>query len=136
MKNAKGRKRVVIIDDHILLRQGLERLLDASDEFVVCGEAGNAAEAVAIIRETRPDAAIVDIGLPGTNGIELTRQLTTEFPGLPILILSMHEESEYAERARAAGATAYIAKSEAIDRLQGVLRDALIGRATFQPGST
>src|SRR5438874_225467 len=89
------RKRIVIVDDHLLLRQGLERLLDLTDEFVVCGQAGTGAEGLLVVRTTRPDAVIVDISLPDTDGIELTKQLVSEFPDLPVLILSMHEEAEF-----------------------------------------
>jgi DNA-binding NarL/FixJ family response regulator len=122
------RKRIVIVDDHVLLRQGLERLLDLTDEFLVCGQAGNAAEGLAVVRKTRPDAVIVDVSLPDTNGIELTRQLVSEFPKLPVLILSMHDEAEFGARARKAGAIAYILKSEAIERLHTALSNALAGR--------
>src|SRR4051794_22068024 len=86
------RKRIVVIDDHQLLRQGLERLLDSTDEFLVCGEAGTAAEGEAVIRKTKPDAAIVDISLPDMDGISLTKRLARDHPDLPIVILSMHEE--------------------------------------------
>src|SRR4051812_12266172 len=104
MWSKSQRKRIVIIDDHHLLRQGLERLLNSTDEFVVCGEAGAAKEGFAIVRETKPDAVIVDIGLPDKDGLELTRDLVKELPKLPVVILSMHEELHFAERAREAGA--------------------------------
>ena len=75
------RKRILLVDDHALVRQGLERLLNLGDEFVVCEEAGTAAEGIELVRELRPDAVIVDVGLPGKiDGIELTRQLRDEFP--------------------------------------------------------
>jgi DNA-binding NarL/FixJ family response regulator len=125
------RKRIVLIDDHLLVRQGLERLLNASDEFVVWEEAGDAVEGMEMVREMRPDAVIVDVGLPGSDGIELTKQLLSEFPNLVVLILSMHEEPEYAVRAMEAGAMAYVVKSEAIDALRTALRNAFAGRRTF-----
>ena len=133
MKPKNKRKRVVIVDDHLLLRQGLERLLDLTDEFLVCGQAGTAAEGLAVVRQTRPDAVIVDISLPDTDGIELTKQIVGEFPKLPVLILSMHDEDECGALARQAGAMGYILKSEAIDRLYRALSDALEGRCTFSP---
>lgn len=126
----------MIIDDHRLLRQGLERLLDSTDEFVVCGEAGNAQQGILVVRKEKPDAVIIDICLPDMDGIALTKKLIGEFPELPIVILSMHEESLYAQRAREAGAVGYIVKSEAIEKLQVALRDAIRGRATFPPRST
>jgi DNA-binding NarL/FixJ family response regulator len=125
------RKRIVLIEDHLVLRQGVERLLNAGDEFVVCEEAGDAAEGIKMVREMRPDAVIVDVGLPGPDGIELTKQLLSEFPNLIVVVLSMHDEPEYAARASAAGAMAYIVKSEAIDALRIALRNAFNGRRTF-----
>ena len=122
------RKRIVIVDDHVLLRQGLERLLDLTDEFLVCGQAGNAAEGLDVVRKTRPDAVIVDVSLPDKNGIELTKQLVSEFPKLPVLILSMHDESEFGARARQAGAMAYVLKSEAVECLHSALSNILARR--------
>lgn len=125
------RKRIVLIEDHLVLRQGVERLLNAGDEFVVCEEASDAAEGLEIVREMRPDAVVVDIGLPGPDGIELTKQLLSEFPNLVVVILSMHDEPEYAARAKAAGAMAYVVKSETIDALRIALRNAFEGKRTF-----
>jgi DNA-binding NarL/FixJ family response regulator len=125
------RKRIVLIDDHLLVRQGLERLLNAGDEFVVCEEAGDAAEGMEMVREMHPDAVIVDVGLPGPDGIQLTKQLLNEFPNLVVLILSMHEEPEYAIRAMHAGAMGYVLKNEAIDSLRSALRKAFNGGRSF-----
>ena len=125
------RKRIVLIDDHLLLRQGLERLLNASEEFVICEETGDASEALAIVRETRPDGAIIDVSLPDADGIDLTKQLLTEFPNLVVLILSMHEEIEYPVRAMQAGAMGYVLKNEAIDGLVIALRNAFNGKRHF-----
>lgn len=125
------RKRIVLVDDHLLLRQGLERLINATDEFVVCEEAGDAAQGMEIVRELRPDGVIVDVSLPGRDGIELTEQLLREFPDLVVLILSMHTEPEYPVRALRAGAMAYVLKDEAIDALQIALRNAFSGKRTF-----
>ncbi len=126
-----SRKCIVLIDDHLVVRQGLERLLNIGDEFVVCEEAGDAAEGMEMVREMRPDAVIVDVGLPGGDGIELTKQLLKEFPHLIVIILSAHEEPEYAVRALHAGAMAYVLKSEPIDTLRQALRMAFSGRRTF-----
>ena len=131
MKPRPRRKSVVIIDDHIFLRQGLERVLNATDEFFVCEEAGNAADGLDAVREMRPDAVIVDVGLPDISGIELTKQLIAEFPGVIVLVLSMHEEVEYAVRAMQAGARGYIMKNEAVDALQNALRDVFAGKRLF-----
>jgi DNA-binding NarL/FixJ family response regulator len=125
------RKRIILIDDHMLLRQGLERLLNASNEFVICEETGSAAEGLALVREMRPDGAVVDIGLPDADGIELTKQLLAEFPGLVVLVLSMHEGKEFARRALDAGAMGYVMKNEAIDGLIIALRNAFHGKRHF-----
>lgn len=126
------RKRIVLIDDHLLVRQGLERLLNAGDEFVVCEEAGDAARGLEMVRELRPDAAIVDVGLPnGEDGIQLTEELRIEFPRLVVVILSAHEEPEYARRAVRAGAMAYILKNDAVENLKLALRNAFKGKRTF-----
>ena len=121
------------MDDHPVLRTGLVRLIDAKDEFVVCGEASTAVGAMALIRDLRPDLAIVDISLPGTSGIELTKTIRAEFPHLPVLILSMHEEALYATRALRAGAMGYIVKQDAIDNIASALREALSGRRYLSP---
>jgi DNA-binding NarL/FixJ family response regulator len=126
------RKRIVLIDDHMLVREGLERLLNAGDEFVICEEAGNAAEGIEMVRAIRPDAVILDIGLPGgTDGIEVAEKLWSEFPEIVVLILSAHEEPEYAQRAAQAGAMGYVLKSEAAETLRAALRNAFKGIRTF-----
>lgn len=126
------RKRILLVDDHALVRQGLERLLNLGDEFVVCEEAGTAAEGLELVRELRPDAVIVDVGLPGgTNGIELTRELRDEFPNVVVVILSAHDEPQYVRSAAKAGAMGYVLKNEAIENLRIALRRAFTGRRTF-----
>jgi len=126
------RKRILLVDDHALVRQGLERLLNVGDEFVVCDEAGTAAEGIELVRELRPDAVIVDVGLPGgTNGIELTKKLRNEFPAMVVLILSAHDEPKYVRGAANAGAMGYILKNQAVESLRIALRRAFAGRRTF-----
>src|SRR5690242_10053383 len=107
---AENKKRIVLVDDHPVLRKGLARLIDSKEGFVVCGEASTATEAMALIRESKPHLAIVDIGLPGPSGIDLTKSIRAEFPDMPVLILSMHDDALYATRALRAGATGYIVK--------------------------
>jgi len=126
-------KRILLVDDHPVLRKGLVRLIDSKDEFVVCGEASTAVDAMALTRELRPDLVIVDIGLPGASGIELTKTIGAEFPKLPVLILSMQEEALYATRALRAGAMGYIVKQDAIDNIAVALREALNGRQYLSP---
>ena len=122
-----------MVDDHPVLRKGLVRLIDSKEEFTVCGEASTAVDAMALIRELEPDLVIVDIGLPGTSGIELTKTIRIEFQQLPVLILSMHEEALYATRALRAGAMGYIVKQDAIDNIAAALRDALNGQRYLSP---
>ena len=122
-------KRIVIVDDHPLFRKGLEQLINSSDDaFAICGEAGDAAEGMTRIREMKPDMVIVDLSLPGANGIELIKNIRAEFEKLPILILSMHDESLYALRALRAGAQGYVMKQEALENVIGAIRDVLAGR--------
>jgi DNA-binding NarL/FixJ family response regulator len=125
------RKRIVLIDDHALVRQGLEQLLNLGEEFVVCEEAGDAEEGIELVREIQPDAVVVDVELPGADGIELTTQLLSEFPHLVVITLSAHDEPELAIRAMNAGAMAYVVKSEGIDALLAALRDAFNRRRSF-----
>ncbi|HEX4638887.1 MAG TPA: response regulator transcription factor [Chthoniobacterales bacterium] len=126
-------KKILLVDDHPVLRKGLVRLIDAKEEFQVCGEASTAADAMALIQSLSPDLVIVDIGLPGTSGIELTKTIRAEFPNLPVLILSMHEEALYATRALRAGAMGYLVKQDAIDNIATALKEALNGRRYLSP---
>jgi DNA-binding NarL/FixJ family response regulator len=129
----QNKKRVLLVDDHPVLRKGLARLIDSKEEFVVCGEASTAVDAMTLIRQLEPDLVIADIGLPGASGIELTKTIRTEFPNLPVLILSMHEEALYATRALRAGAMGYIVKQDAIDNIAAALRETLNGRRYLSP---
>jgi len=126
-------KRIVIVDDHPLFRKGLEELINSESSFAVCGEAGNAAEAMEIIRKLNPDLAIVDLSLPGANGIELIKNVRAEFSKLPILVLSMHDESLYALRALRAGAEGYVMKHEAMANVIQAIREVFDGRPYLSP---
>ena len=126
-------KRIVIVDDHPLFRKGLEQLIHSDGAFAVCGEAGNAAEAMEVIRQLNPELAIVDLSLPGANGIELIKNVRAEFPKLPILVLSMHDESLYAVRALRAGADGYVMKHEAMANVIQAIREVFNGRPYLSP---
>jgi DNA-binding NarL/FixJ family response regulator len=126
-------KRIVIVDDHPLFRKGLEELIQSDDSFAVCGEAGDAAEAMDVIRKLNPELAIVDLSLPGANGIELIKNIRAEFPKLPVLVLSMHDESLYAVRALRAGADGYVMKHEAMANVIQAIRDVFDGRPYLSP---
>src|SRR5438128_4022611 len=126
-------KRMVIVDDHPLFRKGLQELIHSDSSFVVCGEAGNASEAMEVIRKLHPDLVIVDLSLPGTNGIELIKNIRAEFAKLPILVLSMHDESLYALRALRAGAEGYVMKHEAMANVVQAIREVFNGRPYLSP---
>lgn len=130
---ASQSKRVVIVDDHPLIRQGLDRLLSAGDRFVVCGEAGTAEEALQMLRKTKPDLAIVDISLPDMDGIELSKKIAVEFPQLKVLILSMHDDPGTASRALEAGAAGYMVKQDAVENIEVALDEVLKGRRYLSP---
>jgi DNA-binding NarL/FixJ family response regulator len=122
-------KRIIIVDDHPLFRKGIEQLINSTDDgLVMCGEAGNAADGMDVIRKTKPDLVILDVSLPGANGIELIKNIRAEFPKLPVLTLSMHDESLYALRAIKAGAQGYVMKEEASENVITAIREVLAGR--------
>ncbi len=113
------KKRVVIVDDHPLFRDRLSQLINNEADMEVCGESETAEQAIQLIRSLTPDLVIVDITLKGSSGLELIKGIRALSIGIPILVLSMHEESLYAERALRAGATGYITKNQAADEVSG-----------------
>jgi DNA-binding NarL/FixJ family response regulator len=126
-------KRIVIVDDHPLFRKGLEEIIHSDGGFAVCGEAGNASEAMDVIRKLEPDLTIADISLPGANGIELIKNIRAEFRQMPILVLSMHDESLYALRALRAGADGYVMKHEAMANVIVAIHEVFNGRPYLSP---
>ena len=126
-------KRIVIVDDHPLFRKGLEEMIHSEGSFAVCGEAGNAAEAMEVIRNLEPEMVVVDLSLPGANGIELIKNIRAEFSKLPILVLSMHDESLYALRALRAGANGYVMKHEAMANVIQAIREVFNGHPYLSP---
>src|SRR5438094_4147888 len=126
-------KRIVIVDYHPLFRKGLEQLIHSEDGFAVCGEVNNPPEAMDVIRKLNPDLAIVHLSLPGANGIELIKNIRAEFSKLPILVLSMHDESLYALRALRAGAEGYVMKHEAMANVIQAIREVFSGRPYLSP---
>lgn len=120
-------KQIYLIDDHPLMRKGLAMTLENEVGFEVCGQAESAEEGMNQILKLKPDAAVVDISLPGMNGIELVKNLLHQMPELKILIVSRHDEELYAERAIRAGAKGYLMKLEAVDVLVNALRQILNG---------
>ena len=125
---------ILLVDDHPLFRRGMGALLDSQDDMEVRGEAENSGGALEAIRRERFDLAIVDIGLRGSaNGIELMKSIKAEHPELPVLMVSMYDESLYAERALRAGARGYVMKREALDCVLGAIRDVLRGEIYISP---
>ena len=123
MKTNPPPARIVIVDDHALIRTGLKALLHRAEDFTVCGEAESAAAALLVIADTHPDIALCDISLKGgVDGIELTKLALKKYPELRVLVLSMHSEPAYARRALAAGARGYVNKGEASALLLKALR--------------
>lgn len=114
--------RVLVVDDHPIVRQGLALLINRESDLVVCGEAEEMHTAMQEILTTHPDIVVVDISLSGPDGLELLKSIRTRHPHLPVLILSMHDESIYAERALRAGANGYIMKQEATEKVLEALR--------------
>jgi DNA-binding NarL/FixJ family response regulator len=121
------KKTVFVVDDHPLLRQGLALLINQEPDLMVCGEAEDAHASLKAIATNRPDILIADISLHGPDGLDLLKNLRTLYPDLPVLILSMHDESIYAERALRARANGYIMKQEATEKVLVALRRILAG---------
>jgi DNA-binding NarL/FixJ family response regulator len=114
--------RVVIVDDHPVVRMGLKQMLEGESDFEVCGEADGAAEALSVVAAASPDLVVVDISLKSGSGLDLVKQLAAKDRSIKVLVWSMHDESLFAERALRAGARGYINKEEAIDNMLAALR--------------
>jgi DNA-binding NarL/FixJ family response regulator len=121
------KKTVFVVDDHPLLRQGLAMLINQETDLMVCGEAEDALAAMKAIAALKPDIVIADISLNGPDGLDLLKNLRMLYPDLPVLILSMHDESIYAERALRARANGYIMKQEATEKVLVAIRRILDG---------
>jgi DNA-binding NarL/FixJ family response regulator len=122
-----AKRKVFIVDDHPIVRQGLALLINREQDLAVCGDAEEAGSALQQIDDLKPHIVVVDISLSGPDGLDLLKNLRQRAPGLPVLILSMHDESHYAERALRAGASGYIMKQEATERVLVAIRRILDG---------
>ena len=120
-------KKVVIIDDHPIVRQGFVLLINQEEDLEVVGEAEDCNGAMSVIREKKPDLALVDLSLRNSNGLELIKDLKVIHPELLVLVVSLHDEDVYAERALRAGAKGFIMKAEAIDSVMVAIREVLGG---------
>ncbi len=127
MKKAQAKKRIFIVEDHCIVRQALKLYIEQEPDMEVCGEAENAIEALSAINALLPDALVSDISLPGMNGIEFLKNMKAQHPRIAAVVLSMHDESIYAERALRAGALGYVMKKESVAEVIAALRKAFAG---------
>ena len=118
----RAKRKVFIVDDHPIMREGLAQMINREPDLAVCGDAQEMHEALQAIEVHKPHILIVDISLNGPDGLDLLKNIRAKDPSLPVLILSMHDESIYAERALRAGANGYIMKQEATERVLIALR--------------
>src|SRR3712207_185888 len=133
-KKQPDKRGIIVVDDHPLFRKGVVQMLTAEPDLEVRAEAESSPAALDLMRKTPVDLAIVDIGLHGsTNGIELTKCIKAEHPELPVLVLSMHDETLYADRALRAGARGYLMKREALDSVITAVRTVLSGEIYLSP---
>jgi len=121
------RKRVLLVDDHAVVRYGIAQLINQQNDLEVCGEEEDAASALSAIAKVKPDLVIADISLKESSGLELMRNIKAQYSGLPVLVVSAHDESVYAEIAFRAGALGYLMKAEAIEKVVAAIRRVLSG---------
>lgn len=121
------RAAVFIVDDHSIVRRGLKQLIDQEADLAVCGEAESGQAALHAMKHSPPDVVIVDLSLAGESGLELVKDIKARYPSVAVLVLSMHDETFYAERALRAGARGYIMKLQAADQILGAIRRVLSG---------
>jgi DNA-binding NarL/FixJ family response regulator len=125
--------KVLLADDHTIVRQGLKVLLEAEPDIAVVGEAGNGREAVQMTKKILPDVVVMDIAMPGLNGLEATRQIVKEVPSAKLLVLSSYNDDEYVHQVTSAGATGYLLKQTAATELIRAVRETRRGNAYFSP---
>jgi DNA-binding NarL/FixJ family response regulator len=121
------KSRIFLVDDHAMFREGLRQLIDREPDLTVCGDAAEAESALQEIRKLKPDLVVVDITLGGTSGIDLIKAIKNEEEDFPVLVVSMHDESLYAERALRAGAMGYVMKQEPAKTVKMAIRKVLGG---------
>jgi DNA-binding NarL/FixJ family response regulator len=128
-----GKIRIVLADDHPIVLDGLRNLIRAEPDFELVGEAASGLSALKIIREQRPDVAVLDISMPELNGIVLSRRLAGEMPGLRLLVLTLHEDRAYLNQALEAGVRGYVLKRSAVENLVQAIRAVLVGGLYIDP---
>jgi DNA-binding NarL/FixJ family response regulator len=127
------RKSIFVIDDHPVVRDGYARLITNQPDLELAGETGDAAQAMQMIEKARPDLVLLDLSLKSGNGLELCKQINTKFPDVKVLVVSMHDETLYAERVLRAGADGYVNKAEATRKLIEAVREVLGGKYYLSP---
>ena len=132
-KPAVAKSRIFLVDDHAMFREGLRQLIEREHDMTVCGDAADADTALGSIEAAKPDLVIVDISLGGSSGIDLIKTIKSKYEDLPILVVSMHEESLYAERALRAGAMGYVMKHEPSKTVKTAVRKVLEGDLFLSP---
>ena len=133
---ASTHRRILIVDDHPMMRAGLGQLIRQQSDLEICGEAGTPDEAFQQISKSRPDLLLTDLTMPGRSGLEFVRDVLALQPNLPILVVSMHDEMIYAERALCAGARGYIMKESGGANLITAIRQVLSGQVYLSPKLT
>ncbi|HEX2855357.1 MAG TPA: response regulator transcription factor [Opitutaceae bacterium] len=128
-----AKKRILLVDDHPFMRAGLAGLIDRQPDLLVCGEAGNPAEAFRGLPKSKPDLVLTDLTMPGRSGLEFIKDLVAAEPGLAVLVISMHDEVVHAERALRAGARGYIMKEAGGENLLAAIRQILRGEVYVSP---
>ena len=129
----KDKTRIVLADDHPIVLTGLRNLIESEPDFAVVGEAASGPEALKVIRDARPDIAIIDISMPGMSGIVLTRRLSEEAKDVKILMLTLHEDRAYLKQALDAGARGYVVKRSAAANLVSAVRSVIAGGIYIDP---
>jgi DNA-binding NarL/FixJ family response regulator len=122
-----SRKRILLVDDHAVVRYGMAQLINRENDLVVCGEEEDAAHALSAIGKLKPDLVVADISLKDSSGLELMRNIKALYARLPVLVVSAHDESVYAELAFRAGGLGYLMKAEALDKIITAIRRVLSG---------
>ena len=131
-----ARKSIVLVDDHPTTREGLRAVINREADLKVCGEAANAGQALDVVQKVNPDLVLLDITMGGKSGLELVKDLKALRPELPILAVSMHEETLYAERMLRAGAGGYINKQQPPEELVKAIRQVLANRVYLSPAAS
>lgn len=128
-----SKAKILLVEDHVVVRQGLKALLNGEADIEVVGEAANGREALQLVSDLQPDLVLMDISMPGLNGIEATRQICQHYPGVEVVILSMHSNEEYVFQVLRAGASGYVLKQSDSSEVLTAIRAALAGGSFLSP---